>query len=314
MLACADIEEGIVLRDAGVQAPILVFGALSVSDLGRDLLASADAHDLDTMGGACAAGRGSEAQRAAALSSQDRYGMNRLGFRHDNLARTMPEGGGEREPADRRGVYALCDRRQSGAPGLWRTAGALRGCSRGSAVARRTGEGAACGQRRRAAGGTSGCGSTTSVPACCCHGVVPPPLHATLDAATCPVTHEPYRCGEGTSTRRGNRLRTQDVRWIFNRPRSQLFQPDTPTASTSGSPAAARCSSAAGDAPIVGSVCMDVSMIDVTGMDISPGDEVVIIGDQGDESMGVREMAAAIGAIPAEGLCSVGSRIQRVYE
>ena len=33
MLACADIEEGIVLRRAGVGVPILVFGALSVSDL-----------------------------------------------------------------------------------------------------------------------------------------------------------------------------------------------------------------------------------------------------------------------------------------
>src|SRR5918999_519607 len=33
MLACADIEEGIVLRRAGVSVPILVFGALSVSDL-----------------------------------------------------------------------------------------------------------------------------------------------------------------------------------------------------------------------------------------------------------------------------------------
>ncbi len=33
LLACADIEEGIVLRRAGVRAPILVFGALSVSDL-----------------------------------------------------------------------------------------------------------------------------------------------------------------------------------------------------------------------------------------------------------------------------------------
>ncbi len=33
MLACADIEEGIVLRQAGVRVPILVFGALSVSDL-----------------------------------------------------------------------------------------------------------------------------------------------------------------------------------------------------------------------------------------------------------------------------------------
>ena len=33
MLACADIEEGIVLRQAGVRVPILVFGALSVSNL-----------------------------------------------------------------------------------------------------------------------------------------------------------------------------------------------------------------------------------------------------------------------------------------
>jgi alanine racemase len=33
MLACADIEEGIALRRAGVQVPVLVFGALSVSDL-----------------------------------------------------------------------------------------------------------------------------------------------------------------------------------------------------------------------------------------------------------------------------------------
>jgi alanine racemase len=33
MLACADIEEGIVLRRAGVRSPILVFGALGISDL-----------------------------------------------------------------------------------------------------------------------------------------------------------------------------------------------------------------------------------------------------------------------------------------
>src|SRR5262249_60103960 len=33
MLACADIEEGIVLRRAGIRIPILVFGALGISDL-----------------------------------------------------------------------------------------------------------------------------------------------------------------------------------------------------------------------------------------------------------------------------------------
>jgi len=49
-------------------------------------------------------------------------------------------------------------------------------------------------------------------------------------------------------------------------------------------------------------------------MDAAPGDEVVIVGSQGEASMGVREMAAAIGTIPYELLCRVGTRIQRVYE
>ena len=59
-------------------------------------------------------------------------------------------------------------------------------------------------------------------------------------------------------------------------------------------------------APIVGSVCMDMSMIDVTGMDVAPGDEVVIVGEQDDETMGMREIAATIGTIPYELLCRVG--------
>ena len=66
-------------------------------------------------------------------------------------------------------------------------------------------------------------------------------------------------------------------------------------------------------APIVGSVCMDMLMADVTGMDVSPGDEVVIIGAQGDDRIDAREMAAAVGTIPWEVVCRVGSRIERVY-
>ena len=65
---------------------------------------------------------------------------------------------------------------------------------------------------------------------------------------------------------------------------------------------------------IVGSVCMDMTMIDVTGTDVAPGDEVVIIGEQDGESIGVREMASQIGTIPYELLCRVGSRIQRLYQ
>jgi alanine racemase len=66
-------------------------------------------------------------------------------------------------------------------------------------------------------------------------------------------------------------------------------------------------------APIVGAVSMDMMAVDVSGLDVSPGDEVVIIGKQGDDRIDVREMAATIGTIPYEILCRIGSRIQRLY-
>jgi len=55
-------------------------------------------------------------------------------------------------------------------------------------------------------------------------------------------------------------------------------------------------------------------MADVTGLDVSPGEEVVSIGSQHDDTIDVREMAAQIGTIPYEILCRIGSRIERVYQ
>jgi alanine racemase len=66
-------------------------------------------------------------------------------------------------------------------------------------------------------------------------------------------------------------------------------------------------------APIVGAVAMDMIMIDMTDIEAYPGDEVVLLGTQGDQRIDVREMAAAIGTIPWEILCRLGSRIERVY-
>ena len=66
--------------------------------------------------------------------------------------------------------------------------------------------------------------------------------------------------------------------------------------------------------PIVGSVCMDMIMVDVTGLDVAPGDEVVIIGQQGDDEISAREIAAGIGAIPWEVVCRLGARIGRQYQ
>jgi alanine racemase len=66
-------------------------------------------------------------------------------------------------------------------------------------------------------------------------------------------------------------------------------------------------------APIVGSVSMDMLMIDVSGIEAETGDEAVILGSQAGESIGAEDMAADIGTIAYEILCRIGTRIQRVY-
>jgi alanine racemase len=61
---------------------------------------------------------------------------------------------------------------------------------------------------------------------------------------------------------------------------------------------------------------MDMLTIDVTGLDVEPGDEVVILGRQGEEKwqqIDARELGAAVGMIPWEVLCRLGSRIERIY-
>src|SRR5215212_5965554 len=91
MLACADIEEGVVLRRAGVGLPILVFGALSVSDL-EGLFEYALTPTISTPSAARAV-QAAAAKRRVMLGYHLKVdtGMNRLGFRHDNLRRTLPE-------------------------------------------------------------------------------------------------------------------------------------------------------------------------------------------------------------------------------
>jgi len=91
MLACADIEEGIVLREAGVRAPILIFGALSVSDL--DGVFTHHLTPTISTPSAARALQQAAARRQVTLRCHLKIdtGMNRLGFRHDNLDRTLPE-------------------------------------------------------------------------------------------------------------------------------------------------------------------------------------------------------------------------------
>lgn len=66
-------------------------------------------------------------------------------------------------------------------------------------------------------------------------------------------------------------------------------------------------------APIVGRICMDMFMIDVTGMNVSVGDEVILIGSDGDLSVDADYIAKLTGTISYEILCGVGKRIPRKY-
>jgi Alr-MurF fusion protein len=62
-------------------------------------------------------------------------------------------------------------------------------------------------------------------------------------------------------------------------------------------------------APIVGNVCMDMCMIDVTGLDAKEGDEVVIF----DQDRSVKQFADEMGTIPYEVLTGISKRVKRVY-
>ncbi|MGA1825871.1 MAG: alanine racemase [bacterium] len=66
--------------------------------------------------------------------------------------------------------------------------------------------------------------------------------------------------------------------------------------------------------PIIGTICMDMAMADVTGVQgIEIGDEVVMLGRQGNDQISIGEWAERGNVIPYEILCSIGSRVPRIY-
>jgi alanine racemase len=62
-------------------------------------------------------------------------------------------------------------------------------------------------------------------------------------------------------------------------------------------------------APVIGNICMDMCMIDVTGLQVSVGDEVELMG----EHIQVTDIASSIGTIPYEILTGISQRVKRVY-
>jgi len=62
-------------------------------------------------------------------------------------------------------------------------------------------------------------------------------------------------------------------------------------------------------APVIGNVCMDMTMLDITGIDAAEGDEVIVFG----AALPVSEMAASAQSIPYEILTGISQRVKRVY-
>ena len=68
-------------------------------------------------------------------------------------------------------------------------------------------------------------------------------------------------------------------------------------------------------APVVGRICMDQCMVDITRMtkEVCVGDEVVLFGTQGDKEIRVEDVAEQMETVNYEVICLIGKRIPRVY-
>jgi alanine racemase len=67
-------------------------------------------------------------------------------------------------------------------------------------------------------------------------------------------------------------------------------------------------------APVVGAVSMDLTEIDLTDLaGVTVGDEVILWGRSGDDTISVNDVARIAQTISYEMLCTVGRRVSRVY-
>ena len=67
-------------------------------------------------------------------------------------------------------------------------------------------------------------------------------------------------------------------------------------------------------APILGRVCMDQMMVDVTDIpDIQVGDSVVLVGTDGSETITMEQIAAAADSFNYEFVCAIGHRVPKIY-
>jgi len=311
----AHIDEGIALRAVLPDHPIYVLNGL-LPDTEGDFVDHALTPVLNHLG-----------QLNAWRATAQRFnrpldavihvdtGMHRLGFRHDNLARTLPPV--LASPHLRLdGVFThfasadvpdspLFDQQRTrfdAAIEMLRALGGhppLRHAANSAALLR-----------------DSRVWYDAVRPGLLLYGIVPPPLASTIALTPAMsltsriVAVKGLRPGEGVGY--GSRFSADEPRAIAVVPAGYADGLDTRMANRASVLVRGH------RAPVVGAISMDMMTIDVTGLgDVEPGDEVVIIGRQGDEGwqqIDAREMAAVIGTIPWEIVCRLGTRVERVFE
>jgi alanine racemase len=65
--------------------------------------------------------------------------------------------------------------------------------------------------------------------------------------------------------------------------------------------------------PVVGRICMDQLMVNIGWDSAYNGDEVILLGESGDQAITCEELAAWAGTIPYEILTNINTRVPRVY-
>jgi alanine racemase len=315
MLAVADIEEGVDLRKAGIRTPILIFGAVSVSDLDGVF----DYNLTPTISSPAA---GAALQIAAATRQTTLHyhlkvdtGMNRLGFRHDNLRRTVPPLLASANlvmdavhthfaTADEPG-HQLFEAQRTRFDEVSKTLDEL-----------------GAGPRLRHAANSAALLRDSRVwfdfvrPGLLLYGVVPPPLATTIplkpvmSLTSRVVAVKGIRVGESVGY--GGRFTADRPVTLAVIPAGYADGLDRRLENHGHVLIRGR------RAKIVGAVSMDMLTADITDIDgVNPGDEVVFLGSQGSEpqqTIDAREMASWIGTIPYEILCRLGARVERKYD
>lgn len=313
-LAVSLVEEGLELRAAGVRVPIVVLGAYYDHCHAQVLDAALtpviyDPMDLDLFSRAAAA-RAAQHVGPVDVHIKVDTGMARLGIDPQELAAVLDRAAA----SPRLRVAGLCTHLASAdAPSTGETERALASFGKCVEVARQRGLGPLTNHAANSAAAVRFVGARLDAvrPGLALYGAMPsgfvavPDLEPALRFSTRIMAAKDIPAGATVS---------YGGQWRAPRP-SRIAT--LPVGYADGYPRHVRSAEAlcrGSRVPIVGAVCMDMMMIDVTDIPgAAVGDVVTLIGRDAAHRIGVDDVAAWAGTINYEILCGISKRVPRVY-